>query len=95
MTAMSVNMVHQIMICRGESKTCDQGARRLRRLPSSVKWVARVAPHLPASPKGSLYISRAFAILNAFLPSRKLRTNKIVVEAETITTKASLGGSWR
>ena len=83
------------MICRVGSKTCVMDARRLWRLPSSVKWVARAAPHLPASPKGSLYISRAFAILNVILLSSKLRTNKIGVYKETITTKASLGGSSR
>ena len=67
-------------------------ARRLWRLPSSVKWVARAAPHLPASPKGSLYISRAFAILNVILLSSKLRTNKIGVDVEVITTMPSLEG---
>ena len=48
-----------------------------------------------ASPKGSLYISRAFSILNVILLSSKLRTNKIGVDIEAITTKASLGGSWQ
>jgi len=50
----------------------SQRARRIRRLPSSVKWVARAAPHLPASPKGSLYMSRAFAALNIGRPLSQL-----------------------
>ena len=61
--------------------------RVLVNLSVSLRW--------QLSYKESLYISRAFAILNVILPSSKLRTNKIVADAEAITTKASLGGSSR
>ena len=76
----------QIVICRVESKTC------IRTHADFVGYPHQSAT-LTASPKGSLYINRALSILNIILQIRRLRTNKIDVDEEAITTKASLGGS--
>ena len=64
----------------------------LRREHAAYGGYPHQSATLPASPKGSLYISRAFAILNIILLSSKLRTNKIGVDVEAITTKPSLEG---